>query len=227
MSFAHIISDLIRDFRYYTDFLLDLRYGGWFGGVIKTRHAHLGAKDTQSSFYYVMSPVFLYYPLRDSDVFVDVGCGKGRTINWLLVHGYRNRMIGIEIDEEIAGRTKKKFAKYKNVEIIGGNALDNIPADGTVFYLYNSVNAEMMIRFKDLLRDMFGNRRKVTIIYVNYAHLDVFVDDPAWRVRRTYYHSIPTVSPEWPLIDIGIVPSYPVAFIELNPPMGSDLTFDF
>jgi len=219
MSLKQIIADLIFDFRYYTDYLLDLRYGGWFGGVIKTRHAHLGAKDTQSSLYYVLSSVFIYSQLRDGDVFVDVGCGKGRTINWLLVHGYRNRLIGIEIDEEIADRTKKRFAKHKNVEIIGGNALDNIPADGTVFYLYNSVNAEMMIRFKDLLRDMFGNKRKVTIIYVNYAHLDVFVDDPDWSVRRTDYHSLPTVNPEWPVIDIGIVPSYPVAFIELKTPV--------
>ena len=219
MSFAHIISDLVRDFRYYTDSLLDLRYGGWFGGIIKSRYKHLGAKDTQSSFYYVMSSVFLYFPLKKGDVFVDIGCGKGRTINWLLVQGYTNRLIGIEIDEGIADRTKKKFAKYKNVEIISGNALDNIPAEGTVFYVYNSFNAEMLVRFKDLLRDMFGNKRKVTIIYVNYAHLDVFVDDPDWSVRRTDYHSLPTVNPEWPVIDIGIVPSYPVAFIELKTPV--------
>lgn len=78
MSLKQTIADLVHKFRYYTDHLQDLRYGGRFGGIIKTRYAHLGAKHTQSSNYYVISSVFAYAPLKAGDVFVDVGCGKGR-----------------------------------------------------------------------------------------------------------------------------------------------------
>lgn len=213
MSLKQTIADLVHKFRYYTDHLQDLRYGGWFGGIIKTRYAHLGAKHTQSSNYYVISSVFAYAPLKAGDVFVDVGCGKGRALKWLLVHGFRNRMIGIELDEEVALRTKKSFSKYANVEIICDNALDNIPPDATVFYLYNSFNAPTLVRFKDLLKEKFGGRGQVLLIYVNYQHLDVFIGDRDWSVSRTPFHNTPRVDPEWPVIDIGIVPAYPVAFI--------------
>ncbi len=205
---------LILHCRSWRDSLLDLWYGGWFGGIIRTRFARLGANDTQSSFYHVMRAVFAHRPLTAGEVVVDVGCGKGRVIRWLIAQGYGNQLLGIELDEAIAARTRRRFAGSANVEIIAGNALEHIPAEATLFYLYNPFSAATMIRFKDLLRDKFAGKR-ILILYVNHAHLDVFVGDPAWTVSRTPY-PYEAVSPEWPVIDIGLSPPYPVAFIELQ-----------
>ena len=86
-------------FRDYLSDLTDLRYGGYFGGFQKTRYGHLGAHDTMSSHYFVLSRLFGKFPVKESDVLVDVGCGKGRVINWWLRKGCRHRIIGIELDE--------------------------------------------------------------------------------------------------------------------------------
>jgi hypothetical protein len=121
--------------RYRLDSLRDLFQGVYFGGVIRSRYSHLGANATDSSFYHVLSRLFRDYPLKNTDVLVDVGCGKGRVIHWWLSHGCRNRIVGIELDETIAATTARTFARYPNVEILGGNALDLLPAEGTLFYL--------------------------------------------------------------------------------------------
>ena len=152
--------------KYYLDCLMDLRYGGYFGGI---RYGHLGANDTSSSYYYVISRLFQKYPVKASDVLVDVGCGKGRVINWWLRKGYANKIVGIELDENVAAKTMKTFKKNENVEILCGNAVDAIPADGTLFYLYNSFNGEVLKEFKDRLKKVCANIEEVRIYYVNSA----------------------------------------------------------
>jgi hypothetical protein len=169
--------------REFCDFFLDFRYGGYFGGILKSRYAHLGAHDTQSINYSVLSCVFRKYKIKDSDVLVDVGCGKGRVINWWLKQGNQNRMIGIELDEIIAGQTRKRFESYKNVEIICCNATEAIPADGTVFFLYNPFGTSAIRTFKDRLKEKVRNNYRVRIIYANCAHLAAFSGDPDWTVR--------------------------------------------
>jgi hypothetical protein len=54
-----------------------MRYGRPLGGTIKTRFAHLGAYDTANADYKDLAKLFAH-------LLVDVGCGKGRAINWFL-----------------------------------------------------------------------------------------------------------------------------------------------
>ena len=163
--------------------LLDLRYGAILRGKIPTRFPHLGAVDTENTDYAVL-PLMFDGLIRDSDVLVDVGCGKGRVINWWLSRGYRNPIYGIELDPEIAQRTRARLKKVKNVTIITGNALDNIPHDATFFYLYNPFDAPVLRKFKTSLEESFGERRNIRLIYFNSVHVDVFKSDPRWEVKE-------------------------------------------
>ncbi len=164
--------------------LIDLRYGGLLSGVVKTRYAHLGAVETANCDYEALSHIFANR-IKPSDVLVDIGCGKGRVINWWLHNGLCNRIIGIELDEEIANRTRQRVRKYKNVTIIAGDAIQNIPADGTLFYLYNPFDAQIMEAFKNRLMSLFGKDSDITILYYNCRHVHVFQEDPAWIVKVT------------------------------------------
>ena len=202
--------------RSFYDFFLDLRYGGYFGGKIKTRYAHLGARETSSSNYSVLSCIFEKYKINDSDVLVDVGCGKGRVINWWLKRGYENRMIGIEVDETIAAGTSRRFRRYKNVEIICGNALENIPADGTIFYFYNSFDRSTTEEFKDRMKRIFGTSGGMTIFYVCCEHLDAFSGDPSWTIYSNASAFFKN-DRELTLKDLDLPTSYPIAVIELRP----------
>ena len=86
----------------------DLRFGKPLGGTVKTRYAHLGAHDVGNADYDDLAILFGEADVRPDDVIVDVGCGKGRSLNWLLAHHPQNRLIGIEIDPAICAQTAKR-----------------------------------------------------------------------------------------------------------------------
>jgi SAM-dependent methyltransferase len=161
---------------------LDLRYSHrLLRGNITTSYKALGANDVYHTKYSVLPIIFRMVRISKKDIIVDVGCGKGRVINYLLSKGYRNKMIGLELDKEIAATTAKQFYKYKNVVIISGNALQNIPKDGTIFYFYNPFSREVVIQFEELLAQMFANR-PIRIIYYNPKSIDVFCNGN-WKIK--------------------------------------------
>lgn len=73
--------------------LLDRRYGGWSGGSRPSSHADIGANLFGSVHYYELPRIFNArngLQITPADVLVDIGCGKGRVINWWLGRGLRS-----------------------------------------------------------------------------------------------------------------------------------------
>jgi SAM-dependent methyltransferase len=164
----------------------DWKFGGWCGGTKDSPYAHLGANGTQSTEYLQLRILFhgARLPITADDVLVDIGCGKGRVINYWLMTGHRNRMVGIEIDDAIARQARQRLRKYPNVTILTGDAIDLFPADGTKFYLWNTFQANMMQRFKARLMEVCGHRGNVTLIYYFCEAIRVFEGDPNWDIER-------------------------------------------
>jgi hypothetical protein len=164
------------------NFFVDLWWGGYCGGIKHSPYAHLGAMVTQSMDYAQLSYLFTSndLPVYDSDVLVDVGCGKGRVINFWLGRRLCNRIIGIELDEEIARVTRNRLARYSNVEIMTGDATQSLPEDGTFFFLFNPFDADVMRRFLERLKQL----REVRVIYWYCLHVGVVKNDPFWSVEE-------------------------------------------
>ncbi len=167
---------------------LDLKYGSFLGGSIQTRYGDLGAYNTVNSDYELLSHLFHGIEIRESDVLVDVGCGKGRVINWWLSRGMKNKMIGVEIDEAIAATTRRRLRKHSNVEIIHGNVLDVLPArGGTIYYLFNPFSADIVRQFRDRLKAHTPRELKIIYYFATHkdaAHVHWFRDDPKWKVKE-------------------------------------------
>jgi hypothetical protein len=172
---------LVKSCRMVRNTLLDIRYGGPLCLNTRTWRKH-GLFDGQNSDYAAMAQIFRGR-ISPSDVLVDIGCRKGRVINWWLSQGFRNQMIGIELDEDMARDTQRRLRRYKNVTIIAGDCLNNIPPQGTQFYLYNPFDAPIVQAFKDRMLETFNLQGNVTLIYSNCLHIDVFERDKAWRVE--------------------------------------------
>jgi hypothetical protein len=172
---------LVKSVRMARNALLDLRFGGPLFLNTRTWRKH-GLFDLQNSDYVALAQIFKDR-IALSDVLVDIGCRKGRVINWWLSQGLRNQMIGIELDEDIAKDTRRRLRRYKNVTIIAGDCLNNISPQGTLFYLYNPFDAPIVQAFKDRMLETFNPQGNVTIIYSNCLHIDVFERDKAWRVE--------------------------------------------
>ena len=118
---------------------LDRKIGGLtLADVRESRFQDLGAYPTMSADYGAVEMMFKKFPLSEKDVFVDVGCGFGRVISWLLLGKCPCRKYyGVELDPDVAAVAKKRFVDYPQVSILTGNVLDVLPSDGTVFWLYN------------------------------------------------------------------------------------------
>lgn len=148
---------------------IDLRYGGLL-------------LDRANSDYDALSYIFADR-IKEDDVFVDIGCGKGRVINWCLHHQLQNRIIGLELDEKIAHQTRQRLRKHQNVTIIAGDAIQNLPADGTLFFFFNSFGRSSVETLKNRLRALYGQHGGITLFYNNCKHVDLFQQDPAWSVE--------------------------------------------
>ena len=167
------------------NFLGDLRYGRPLYGSTPSRYAHLGAHSTENSSYSSLSTIF-DGAIRPDDVLVDVGCGRGRVINWWLSQGLHNRIVGIELDENIANETRHRLRRFDNVQIIAGDATEELPHDASLIYLYNPFGAGVMQSFKCRVKQMLvsSNRNVTRLVYLNCKHLDVFEHDPHCSIKK-------------------------------------------
>jgi SAM-dependent methyltransferase len=161
---------------------VDLRFGRFLGGTIRTRYGHLGAFHVANSDYDDLPALFGAAGLGDDDVVVDVGCGKGRVINWLLANHPANRVVGIEIDPEVCAATAKRLRRHEQVTILCGDATTMLPPGGTIFFLFNPFDEHVLRRFADGFLAEPGERRR--ILYYNSKYADVFRDDPRFVVEE-------------------------------------------
>ena len=131
----------------------DVRYGRPLGGTIKTRYAHLGANDVGNADYDDLDRLFFGVVVGPTDVIVDVGCGKGRSINWFLERFPANRIVGIELAPDICAATAKRLRRHAKVTIACGDAAELLPPDGTIFYLFNPFDESVLRRFASVMLD--------------------------------------------------------------------------
>ena len=97
--------------------------------------------------------------------FIDLGCGKGRTLLVAAGLGFR-RVVGVEFAPELAAIATKNLEKMKIAigAIIRGDAGEfRFPADDLVLYLYNPFSEEVMRRVVLNLRDCAA--KKIFVIY--------------------------------------------------------------
>lgn len=132
--------------------------------------------DTVSTGYDGAKLIFFkYYHIKPDDVIVDVGCGKGRVFNYLLYRGLKNKMIGYEINKEVADKTAINLSRYKNVSIHSANIFDDFPKQANVFYLFNPFKESMMNEFKSRIWEM--KDKSPVILYYNPTCIEVFNDN--------------------------------------------------
>ena len=145
-------------------------------------------------------------------VFVDIGCGKGRTVfvaaEWPFIH-----LHGVELVHDLARTAKKNLELFRNgaeqtrITIHEIDALEFVlPDPPLLIYLFHPFGLEVMKPFVDRLADSLkATPRPCTIVYLNPAHEDLllatglFVSErfPDVRDERRFsiLHGPPTPSP--------------------------------
>ena len=181
----------MKIFRIIHNLIMDLKGVGVFlGGNVKTKYISDGAYDIVNTDYNTLKIIFKG-EIGKNDVIVDVGCGKGRVINYFIQNNVHNNIVGVELDENMAAITRKRFQRYPNVTVITGTIIDNIPSNATIFYLYNPFNSIVMSKFKDKIVEMFYGKKIIKIIYYNPEHLNVFENDSKWKIEKIVFENMP------------------------------------
>ena len=72
---------------------------------------------------------------------------------------------------------RKRYRKYPNVSIVTGDALANLPRNGTLFFLYNPFGDEIVAQFEKAIRPL--NAR---IVYHQNNYMEPFHSDD-WRIE--------------------------------------------
>lgn len=155
----------------------------FLGGTVTSADISKGVYDTANSNYSALRYIFSkVYTIKPNDIIVDVGCGKGRVISYLLFKGIRNKIIGAEYNDDIANETRTHVSRFKNVEIRSGDIFASFPDQANVFYLYNPFNEELMKKFKAHIFGLSSNKR-VYILYYSPWYVDVFKEDDRFSVE--------------------------------------------
>ena len=164
----------------------DLRHGGYTGGVHPSRYGHLGATHTVST-KHALIPLLLGPVLEAGDVFVDVGCGRGRVLNWVLDDGRAASIVGLEIDKRFAAEVTLRHRDHDQVTVVAGDALAALPDAATLLYLWNPFGGAVMARFKERViakYGLLGTLLRLRIVYHHALFIDVWRDDARCDVQR-------------------------------------------
>ena len=97
--------------------------------------------------------------------FVDLGCGKGRTLLVAARRGF-GQVIGVEFARELAEIAARNLAVcgLRNAQVLHADAAEVVlPAGDTVVYLYNPFSAEILARVLAKLRA--GRHERLYVIY--------------------------------------------------------------
>ena len=179
------------------NYLTDRRYGGFAGGVKGSEQWRSGMLGFTSVDYAQLPKIFNGangLEIQKDDVLVDVGCGKGRVINWWLGRGLGNRIHGLELDEEIAGLAAERLAQWPNVSVTSGDAVDHLPPEATILFMFNPFWGHVMERFKERIVEVYGETSPIRIVYFMPMFEAVFREDPRFVVeptrKRTAYRTV-------------------------------------
>ena len=121
--------------------------------------------------------IFDSLPLREDDVLVDYGCGKGRVLLVAYTHRFK-RIVGVELSRELSDIARTNVGKYcrhdpNRVEVVTCDAATHqLRDDETVFFLYNPFGPAVIdAALQNICESLHRRNRCAWLIYVN----------PKWR----------------------------------------------
>ena len=123
----------------------------------------IGGTGSQSTHYALLKRVFSHAKLKPDDTFIDVGCGKGRVLAFLVKENCPCPIYGIEYNEEVGRIAAEWSTKYEQVNIIIGDALRLDYDRFTVLSLARSFLPKTFLAFVEQLERTLTH--PVTLIY--------------------------------------------------------------
>ena len=143
----------------------------------------VGGTGSQSTRYWMLQRIFTHIELTKADVFLDVGCGKGRVLAFLLKEKCPCPLYGVEHNEAV-GRIAEEWAKrYDNVHILIGDAFALEYNRYTVLSLARSFLPVTFLAFVERLEQQL--RHPIRLVYWYDQQSGYLLKDrPGWHLEH-------------------------------------------
>ena len=138
------------------DVLLDRKICGqslikYEQSVFRDDENGVGMTGSMATRYLILKKIFDKVEIKDSDSFIDVGCGKGRVLAYLIYRGYKCAISGIEINE-ISGKVAEEWtSKYPQIKFMIGDAFKLNYNDYTVLFFGRPFLPVTFLEFIELI----------------------------------------------------------------------------
>lgn len=152
-----------------------------------------GSKEIHSNEameYVVLKKIFNGVEILEKDSFLDVGCGNGRVIAYLLNSGFKGMISGVEIDAESFFCCKNWTSRYKNILLYHQSILSLSLNEYSILFLFNPFGLTT-------LRKMIGKiegevTHDLLLIYASDNEYGFFLEERfRWNlISREYYKKI-------------------------------------
>lgn len=166
----------------------------------------------QPSAYRSIFKVLDALDLQPSDVFVELGCGKGRVTCCAAMRNVA-RVIGVEDMPELAAiaeeNARRMRGRRRPVRIIAGNAEGFDFREGTVFYMFNSFGPETLRRvLAKIERGVLECPRAIRIAYLAPMH-EGALGEASWLRRVGAVRTIEGEASIWSSREVDARPLTP------------------
>ena len=111
----------------------------------------MGATGSEATCYWALDTIFEGETFEEKDAFIDVGCGKGRVLAYMVNKGYPCSLNGIELNKDVAAYAQSWAKQYPQLHIVNGNAFDLDYNEYTVLFLGRPFETAAFHRFIDRL----------------------------------------------------------------------------
>ena len=148
---------------------------------------------------------FTYLPKLTPERIIDIGCGKGRVLAYLVGKGVPCKLTGIEINPEVASVADRWTKRYRNIEIVEGDAFGLDYNDYTVLFMYRPMESDVFKGFVNLLEMTLTH--PVKFYYYADGQSGYYLNErPGWDLMRReelhsargfYIHKVPQRFSVW------------------------------
>lgn len=155
-------------FFYTIDHFYDMHICGrslseYIPSVFRDDKNEIGMTGSQSTNYLILKKIFRNVEIKESDAFLDVGCGMGRVLAFCVKEKYPCSLNGIEINE-VPGKIAQEWSgKYDNIHVMIGDAFQLDYDQYDVFFLNRPFLPKTFAQFIDVFESRVSH--PITFIY--------------------------------------------------------------
>ena len=164
------------------DYLTDYRITGQ--DLTKNRKKLLGIGVQYGlTNYFAINEILSHVRLSDDDIIIDIGCGNGRVLAYLLSKNCPCQIYGIEDNKSLADTCIEWAKKYNNVHVAFGDVFSIDYNNYSVLYLNRSFPGQESFVFIHLLEEQL--KHPITVVHpFDQSCVSIFENRPGWELRH-------------------------------------------